>query len=109
MGIIVNKEARKSWLLLKYPNNNTSGVGATFNLIFTRSKLKEYGYCKVFTPKEKSLKGRIFYIAIEGDEYHDLIKKHFGYLESTLPPPREELARVCGATIEHDWMFQQKD
>jgi|GEM_PF-5975796 hypothetical protein len=106
MGIVIDQEAIKSWYKLEYPNNNSHGVGSTFNIIFLKCKLKKYGYCKVFTYKDKALKGKVFFIALAGNEYHQLVRKYFGALENSNPPLRSELTRVCGATIEHDWMFQ---
>ena len=108
MGIIVDKDAIKVWYKLQYPNVNTARVGMTFGRMTYNFKLKKYGYYKVFTCKDKALKGKLFYIAIEGDEYIALVKKHFGVLDIIIPPGRTELTRVCGATIEHDWMFPVK-
>ncbi|MEJ7778910.1 MAG: hypothetical protein WKF68_04900 [Daejeonella sp.] len=101
----MEQETERCWLIKKYPNNIISGVGATFNLIFINNKLSRDCYCKVFTLKDKKMKGKAFFIAVQGFGYQTLIKKHFGAFDKSLPPPRDKLVRVCGATIDLEWMF----
>jgi len=61
-------------------------------------------YFKVFTPKEKSLKQKIFYIADEGSEVIKNISEQFK-LTRCSTPLRNTLTRVAGFSADRDWMF----
>ena len=95
------------WLSIEFENiSQAESFRLSLNKqIFNNS---DKTYFKIFTPKSKENKYRIFYIADEGNLIIDLLAKDFN-LNNSDTPERNLITRVAGASNDRSWMFEQND
>ena len=90
------------WLSIEFGNGNdvSKFVSELNKSIAHQNKI----YFKVFTPKTKGLKHKIFYIADEGSEVIKLLEKHFTFINCNRPD-RKSITRVAGFSADREWML----
>ncbi|HMJ47868.1 MAG TPA: hypothetical protein VK498_11105 [Ferruginibacter sp.] len=93
----------KRWLSIEF---NDLQASASFGLQLNKCSINSSDrvYFKVFTPKGKENKHKIFYIADEGSAAIKCLEKYF-VLKNCVPPERNLLTRVGGASADREWMF----
>ena len=93
----------KGWFHLKYDFDASIKVALAFERFLGR---KHQGYVKIYAPKGRAKdRGFIFYVAIEGKDYYDMLLELYPNLTSGFAPSKEEVSRFLGYQFERDWMF----
>lgn len=91
------------WLSIEFENSNdTLKFISELNKAITKQESKIY--FKIFTPKAKYLKHKIFYIADEGSKVVNSLEKNFSLINCK-PPERKLIARVAGFSADREWML----
>ena len=91
------------WLSIEFTNKmEASKFTSHINkAIFSHS---DKTYYKIFTPKIKEFKHKIFYIADEGSIVIKDLENHFPLLICKTPK-RNLITRVAGFTADREWML----
>jgi len=93
------------WISIEF---NALQESASFCLQLNKCSISssDRAYFKVFTPKAKENKHKIFYIADEGSAVIKCLETYF-ILKDCLPPKRNLLTRVAGFSADREWMLNK--
>ncbi|RYZ91076.1 MAG: hypothetical protein EOP04_01750 [Proteobacteria bacterium] len=91
-----------NWKQLQIESKDLAAFNTALNQCIVRNHDK--AYYKIFTPKDKNLKFRVFFIADEGSPVVEALGKLYS-LNACTAPKRSEITRVAGFTVERNWMF----
>lgn len=92
------------WFSFSFTNGGQAEFFQSLNQ--TAASRHEKVYYKVFTPKDRTLKYKIIFIADEGSAVVKAMGEKYQF-QNFIPPVRSSLTRIAGFSADRSWMFSE--